>query len=111
MAVKDVEFATKIGELIGSQQAVLSELGRLNSELVTLRKEMDQRHAENLREIQKRHDENLAIIADHKEEDEQNFRKIFRWMNYTSGAIGLMVVLWGIFKLVLPFLLKVNLGE
>jgi len=105
------DLATKMGELTGSQHAVLAELSRLNSELLGLRAELDRKHEENLRLIATRHDENITAINMHAADDARNFQKIFRWMNYFSGAVGVITIIWGIIKVVAPFLSSVRLGE
>ena len=106
-----VDLAGRMGELVGTSQAVLSELSRLNGELIRLGNELDKKHEENIKRIEERHQHNTALLSEHKDEDSRNFAKIFKWMNYVSGAFGLTVILWSIVKLVLPLFLNIKLGE
>lgn len=106
-----IEIASRIGELSGVNQAVLSELSRLNQELVRLGAEMDKKHEENIKRIEERHAQNSELLQAHKAEDGKNFDKIFKYFNYISGGAGLLVILWAIFKVLLPVFLQGKLGE
>jgi hypothetical protein len=106
-----VEIAHRIGELSGTNSAVLSEIGRLNQELIRLGNELDKKHEENISRIEIRHRENEALLQAHTKDDSQNFAKIFRYFNYVSGAIGLAMVIWAIVKVIVPLLVPVRLGE
>jgi hypothetical protein len=105
------EVAGRMGEISGAQQAIVSEMSRLNGELVRLGAELDRKHTDNMRAIAERHEENRKILDEHKNQDALNFAKIFKWFNYMSGAIGVLVVLWGVFQVALPIILKARLGE
>ena len=107
-----IALAKEMGLLSGSQQAVLSELQRLNTELTKLSAELDVKHEENIRRIDLRHAENLKALETHKEDDNRNFNKIFSMWNKIAGGIALLVILWGILKFFVPLLIAAkSLGE
>ena len=106
-----IEMATKIGELSGAQHAVLSQLSRLHGDLVALRDELEKKHEENIKLINERHEDNENLIRAHAAEDKSNFDKVFSWFNRLSGAVGLVVILWAVLQVILPFMMRIKLGE
>ncbi len=114
-AMQDMSFvlsaAKDMGELNGAMRAVLSELARLNGVLVEMNKEMDRKHDENQKIIKSNHEANQKLLAEHTNDDEVKFEKVFKWMYGIIGGATTITALWAVFKFVLPILLKVKLGD
>ena len=116
----------KLGELTGSNQAMVNQVSQLNTELgslrtaintelVNLRRDLDTKHRENVDLIAKRHEENLALLQAHKEDDAKNFKDVKDWQANltrwgkvfayiwtaitTAGIVGFVFYRW-----VVPFL-------
>lgn len=107
-----VSLAKEIGSLSGGQQAMLSELQRISSELVRLAAELDKKHEENLNRIDQRHTENITLLNLHKDEDNKNFTKIFRIWNMVAGGCSLVAILWALLKFLVPLIIAAKgLGD
>lgn len=117
-----INIASQVGEMLGSNKAILVELGRINSELLLQRSEMNRKHDENQQTINEHHRENAALLEAHKTSDEANFaavdiklNEIFSWKKIALiiGSIfaGLITIAWAVIQVALPFLTQVRLGE
>lgn len=106
-----IAMASKIGEMAGLQQAMLSEMQRFNEQMIRMNAEMDKKHEENVNLITQRHEENQKMHTDHKAEDATNFNKLFKWQHYMVAGAAVVGFIWAVFTQLLPILSKIRFEQ
>lgn len=104
------DIGQKIGELTGTQNAMLAALASIDKELTRMEAERQRQHDENVRLIARRHEENTNLILEHKDEDDKNFfevRKLCWMIVYTFvGSSFTVGIIWTLFQFVFPLMKK-----
>ena len=105
-----MQLIGQVGQLLGGQSAIHSELGRLNSELVRLGSEIDKRHGQNVTLIEQRYEQCSEILKAHQSDDNVNFSKINKELTMLIyicvGGAGVAGAIWTIVQFVTPFIYK-----
>jgi hypothetical protein len=79
-------MAEKIGELSAHQMGVVNELHRMNETILRIQADNERKHEENRRDLRDKHEANLKIMAEHKNDDAENFGEIRDTISKWTGA-------------------------